>query len=376
MMLKNRFVLYVALCAAGLSACKKDEEKVQNTELPAAEAKSESQKMDAELSKDILEMMKADGMNAIFSLSDLMVSDDIFNQRRKIPGVYHKERMISKGKEFRKIFIPLKSVSFARVAEDGAFNFEANLGVYNWNANTQVFDKSNEVSQSVVINFPLENATTNNVSLILSHYSEISITETNEYYTETNYLPTKITAEIKVHNEKKAGLNFEATYSTKGKPVSASIDLFVSPFNYLLTFSNTGSKSSKLNSSIKKASELLFDASYNLNFTDTDKNHLSELNGYAAYKAYKIQGSVNVLELNKVAEDGDVNPHINLSLYRNASKMGDIIYVNEKVTLYGYTYTERVAYIKYADASKEKLETIFASTFEEMEKYLTELEGV
>jgi hypothetical protein len=192
----------------------------------------------------------------------------------------------------------------------------------------------------------------------------------------TYYLPTKIVAEIKVNNVKQVGLNFEAIYKAQGTPDNASVNLFINPFTYALAVNNTGTKSIKVTASIKKASNLIFDGLYNFNFEDTDKSILNDTEGYIAFNEFKLQGTVDVKELKKLNDDADINPHVSMVLYKAGSKVGDIFFVYETVTEMGQSYKTHVPYLKYSDNSKDKLETVFSSTFEEIENYLLEFEGV
>ncbi|CAN5411480.1 hypothetical protein BH23BAC1_BH23BAC1_33950 [soil metagenome] len=369
----------MSVLAVGFTACNKDDEKIKSsTELSPAEAKVQTQKMDNDLSKDIVEMFNAEGMNAIFSLSDLMTSGGFFNGRTGQPVKDHKEILKFKAKEFRRIFVPSRSVAFGKTTGDGGFNFQENLGVYVWNSSTESFDKTNEIVESIIIKYPLKNSDTNNVILILSKYEEIELTSTDDSGTSgyLYYLPTKIVAEIKVNNVKQVGLNFEATYKSQGTPDNANVSLFINPFTYNLAVNNTGTKSIKVIASIKKSTTLIFDALYNFHFEDTEKSILDETEGYVAFREFKLQGTVDVKGMRGLNESADINPFVSMVLHKAGSKVGDIVFVYESVNEMGISYSTHVPYLKYSDGSKEKLETVFASTFEEIESYLLEFEGV
>jgi hypothetical protein len=377
--MKKKFFVIIAVLTAGISACNKDDDKIKtNSELSPAEAKVQTQKMDNDLSKDIVEMFNAEGMNAIFSLSDLMTAEGFYNGRSAQPHKDHNEIFKFKAREFRNIFVPTRSVTFGRTSSDGGFDFQGNQGVYVWNSSTESFDKTNELVESIIVKYPLKGSATNNVILILSQYEDVELTSVDDSGTSgyVYYLPTKIVAEVKVNNVKQVDLNFEATYKSQGTPDHANVNLFINPFTYSLAVNNTGTKAIKVIASIKKASTLIFDALYNFHFEDTEKSILNETEGYIAFRDNKIQGTVDVKSLRSLNDNQDINPYVNLVLHKGGQKVGDIYFKNETVTEFGYSYTTNVPFLKYSDDSKEKLETVFASTFDEIEKYLLEFEGV
>lgn len=363
MTLYQKLFSVVALVAlVALSSCK-DDEKGTN-QVSKSEAKSTLSQFNNTAVDELQDITDATGLQAVQDLFDLTQTDDPFGRvgsdKKKIRAFFQQ-----KGREFKSIFVQKKALG-GRVASDEPFDFEANQGVYAWNPDLGEGGEFERVGDSdiIEIEFPTEGSETNNASLQLTEYSEVEVYD--EEWEEYSYQPELLTAFLFVNDVKVISLHLESSWDEYGFPLTVDLALTVDEFKLDIAFDDSGSTSSALSISLLRNQETLVATSVTAKFKDSSKSEasLKSIDGYVQFLTLKLQGSVNV----EATDQAEVNWNkiFKLALYSDGNKLGDVVFVEEN--------EEFVAYLKYADGTKEKLETVLQPVLDEIEELTSEME--
>lgn len=357
---KNLFhFALLAVVLAGFSAC--DDEK-GTSELPKDEAKSKITQFNSAATDDLQSLTDAEGLQAVQDFFDLVETDDPFGRigtdKKKISTFFRQ-----KGKDFRKVFVTGKAIN-GRTQAEGAFDFEANKGVYVWNPELLQFEKT-EASNIISILFPTEGSAENNAELQLTAYSEVEIYD--EEFQEYFYEPTVLKAALFVNDVKKASIDLAAEWDEYGFPLSAEISVMVTPFTATVSFDVTGSTTSTVSMSLQRDQETLVAISVIVRYDDSSKSEesLTQVEGYVQFRNLKLQGHIDVTASRQ--QEVDWNDVFHLALYNEDQKLGDIVFVVEN--------EEAVPYLEYADGSKEKLETVLQPVVDEVRQLTEDLDN-
>ncbi len=345
----------------GLSSCNDDE---KSAEVSKDEAKNTITQFNSSAVADLQDLSNADGMQAVQDLFDLTETDDPFGRigtdKKKIRHFFQK-----KGNDFKTIFTATNAIN-GRTATHEPFNFEANLGVYEWNpqlGEAGAFEKTGN-SEIIEIEFPTEGSTTNNAKLQLTEYSEIEIYD--EEWEEYSYQPELLTAFMFVNNVKVTSLHLESEWDELGFPLMVNIALSIDEFKLDIAFDDSGATSAYLNISLLRNKETLVLTTVNLKYGDNSKSEasLKTIDGFVQLKNLKLQGDINVeaADVNTV----DWNDIVNLTVYSDNKKLGDVVFVEEN--------GESIAYLQYADGTKEKLDSILQPVLDELDELEFEIE--
>ncbi|MEO7988817.1 MAG: hypothetical protein ABI663_04695 [Chryseolinea sp.] len=355
MTFNQKFLSVAALSVLiGLSSCNDNE---KTSQLSKSEAKSTLNEFNSTAVTDLQSLSDASGMQAVQDLFDLVETDDPFGRigtdQKKIRSFFRK-----KGKEFKSIFVTDKVLT-GRTATDEAFDFEANLGVYAWNpalGEAGAFEKTDD-SEIIEIQFPTEGSTTNNAKLQLTEYSEIEVYD--EEFEEYSYQPELLTASLFVNDTKVVSLHFETAWDELGFPIASDIVLEIDDFKLDVSFDASGSSSSSLSVSLLRGQEVIVATSVVVKYSDSSKSEesLKSIDGFVQFRNLKLQGSINAEAAN--AQEVNWNDIIKMALYSDGKKLGDVVFVEED--------GEVIAYIQYADGTKEKLETVLQPVLDEIE---------
>lgn len=339
----------------GISACNNDDESGLASK---KEAKANIAEFNASGSAQLQELANAEGLAGAKDFFNLTEADDPFGRmatdKRKLKDFLHQ-----KGRSFRSVFESKNTAG--RTQNNEPFNYEGHKGVYEWNPQTEMFEKTG-ASNIIQIKFPTEGSSTNNAELKITKYSDVEVydPEFNEYW----YEPTELNAYLLVDNEEVASLEFVIEWHETGFPLTADIEASVHPFTATLTFDVTSATKSSATSSLRKGDTVLFSASVTVSYSDASKSEesISDVEGHVQFMDLKLQGNIDV-EAADASQDGDPNDYVHLSLHYKNRKIGDIVFVNERVD----GFEEWVAYIQYADGSKEKLEDVLQPVVDELE---------
>jgi hypothetical protein len=358
------FFAMVGLIA--FSACHKDDDKPnvdgnKDTEIPAAQAKTTLNTMSTDMSDDVVSITQSEGVNAIFDLLDLF-SDGFFDGGRVISAEEGKSLLREKAKVMTKVMVPQS----ARKLEDGeGFDFDEAKGIFEWNFETEEFDFT-QGGDAVVFKFPTEGSTTNNATFRLTDFQQVEINDGEEIYNN----PSVLAADLSVNGDELVTLDLEIDWNSHGDPESAYVSLFVKPYTFVVDFDDTQSTSSMLAASIDKGTTSVASVSVKVDYTSAEKEDVTLLDGYVTYGVVKIDGDIDVTALD-ASEDGDPNDYINLVLYSQDKKLGDIVFVLEEVEP---GLDDYVPYIKYNDGTTQKLEEIIQPVIDEVKSFTADID--
>ncbi len=356
MKITNRLLAAGALAfAITLTSCNDDDDKKGSGQLSKNDAKGEIAKFNTDAKQDLQGFADADGLKAIQDFFDLTSIDDpldggrVASDKKKVRAFLR-----DRGREFRSVFVPASSTK-GKINSAEPFDFEAHTGVYVWVDELQEFAYQGD-AQTIEILFPTEGSNTNNAKLLLAEYEEQLV---EDEWGDLYYEPTSIKASLFVNDVKKAGLNLEIEYDDAGFPLSAGIDLMITPYAVSLGFDVSGSTTSTLSFGITHNQETMIAASVTVKYSNASKSEesIQSLNGFVQFKNLKLQGTVDPEGAN--GEEIDFNDFIKLALYSNNSKLGDVVFVDENES--------QVPYLKYSDGSKERLEDVLAPVVDEIE---------
>lgn len=338
----------------GLASCSEPE---PNNNLSKDDAKTKLQSASTAVSSDLKALSDGDGLSPVKDLFSLLDTDDPFSRigtdRKQIKTFFR-----TKGKEFKNIFAPGK-VFNGRTAEEVPFDYNSKKGIYNWNVDTEVFEKTGE-STYISILFPTEGSTDNNAELQITAYSDVKIEDGTE---DIYFNPIEIKAGLFVGDKKVASIDFEATWAIDGAPTSANISLFVDPYTATVNFSGT-TTTSTLITSLKSGDETLAATSAIVNYDNTSKtsDSMTTIEGYVQLKNLKLQGNIDVKAAD-ASTTNDPNDFVHLALYADDKKAGDIIFVKDTVG----GLEEDIPYLKYDNGETEKLEVVFNDVVDELD---------
>lgn len=358
MQLKKFFIpLSCLIIGLAFTSCDKHEDTSQ---LSKDDAKAAIDDFSATTVNDLQELSGSAGVQAIQDLSSLTTLDDPFGrigtEKKDIKAFFQK-----KGKEFKSIFVPGKAIHGGRAQADTLntpFDYQANLGVYAWNPLLGMEGEFERTANSniIKIQFPTEGSSTNNAELQLSAYEEVELY--NAEWDEVSYQPTLITAALLVDGVQAASLDYDASWDGTGFPVTIKVILVVNDFTMSVSFDDTGSTSTTVSTSLLHNDETIVASSVTIQYSDASKSSesLSLVEGFVQFKNLKVQGNIDVKASD---ETEDLNSVIHLSLFKDNSKVGDIVFVDENGAY--------IAYIQYADGTQEKLETVLQPVIDEVD---------
>lgn len=334
----------------------------------AEQAATSLDNMSTNMNTDVVDMINSDGTQSLVNLVDIMGTQDIFAGRVDFDATsksVFKQKMLS----FKQIFIP-KSAGFR--AEDGRFIYANELGVYDYNATSALFERTGD-SEIIEINFPTEGSSSNNASLKITAYSDIVIVD--EMYED--YYPTEIAGNITVDGTEVLKINATANYNSIGDPESGNIALYIIPFDYVLTFDDTNTTSSTGSFSMTKGSENIIGTALTIVFQSADKQEVKSANGEVSYRTTALKGDIDVASMEAMGENStaDINDFFNMALYEGDQKIGDIMVEEMTEMVDGLEETNVNVYVVYSDGSKELLEDILMPVINEIEDLVTQLEG-
>jgi hypothetical protein len=349
---------------AGLSGCDNEDGP---SSLSKTDAKAKISEFNATATQDLQALADAEGVKALASLSDLTTFDDPFGRARtdqkKLRAFLRK-----KGSQFKSIFS--ENTTSGRVKGSEPFDFNGNKGVYEWNSVDEVFVKTG-TSNIIVIKFPAEGSETNNAELQLSAYEEVQFYDAE--WEEYSYEPSLIDASVLVDGTEVASLNVDIDWDDNGFPLSGELTATVVPFTATVSFDVSGSTKNTLSASLTKNTETLFATSISVLYSSATKSEetLKSIDGFVQLKNLKLDGSINVADMDAVQGEIDLNDFVKLALYSDGKKLGDIVFVTEEVD----GFQEDVAYLKYSDGTKEKLETVLQPVIDELDQLSADLNG-
>jgi hypothetical protein len=137
--------------------------------------------------------------------------------------------------------------------------------------------------------------------------------------------------------------------------------LTVTPFKLSVAFDTKGNTSNSLSVSLLRNQETVVATSITVNYKDASKSEESvkSIDGYVQLRNLKLQGTINAEGANNSQGEVDLNDFVKLALYDGDQKLADVVFEDENGAA--------VAYLKYADGSKEKVETALQPVIDEID---------
>lgn len=345
-MKKLIFVSFIALFV--LTGCQNDEEE-QTVDLTTEESKQLIDDSGASLSNDIVSLVESDGVNELIDLLNLLDEHDVMYARTSRKA-WTKERL-----EIIKQYFVEGPVT--KMGGKSSNSLEDIKGLYIWNPDLGEFDV--EASEIFIVQFPTEGSSTNN--------AEFSITNL-EYAEIDQDLPETINAYLKVDDVIIVELDYDVDWSDNGTPKEAHVSLLLAPFRFEIDFVDVFAKSTSLLTSVLINEEVVISVDVDVSYESESKDDPFLIEGFVQYRGLKIDGNVDARE---IGVDGNPNDFINLALYSDDAKIGDIIFVLEEDMDGTKDY---IAYVEYSDGSTQNLEDVLAPVFEEIEEIFSEFE--
>lgn len=341
-----------------LSGCN-DDEAAKNVDLTAEDAKELVNGSTDNLGVDVVSLVESDGTQAIVDFANLLEGSQVIGGR-----VSQKEWTKGKLNLIIQYFV---NGPAARTSNDEITSLEDIKGVYEWNPEIGDFDKGE--SEFFIVRFPTEGSETNNAELKISALEFVKIIEDNGEFVNEYYQPSIIVGYVKVDETTVIELDFEVNWTSVGAPEKANVSLFVLPFNFKLVFDDTFVQKSSILGSISINEELIVGVDLNVEFESAAKEKPVFFEGSVNYRDLKIVGDVDVRD---IGEDADPNDFINLSLFSGDAKVGDIVFMLEEIEPGIEDY---VAYVEYADGSRQNLEEILSPVLADIEEIFAEFKN-
>jgi len=363
----KRIAIYTLTALSFLTlSCNPDDEIVSDVtpeiEITPEMAKATMLETDTQTSSDIVGITQTEGLEGLRSFFNLIGDTDPFGGRSDISHEEYRGFIKKQTRLFRQIFNVKKSL--AGKEEEDDFNFEENKGIYDWNFGTEDFEKTGE-STIIVLNFPTEGSQTLNAALQITDYAEVLIEDEFDAY----YQPTRLAADLSIDEVLIIDADATVAYNDYGDPVSGNISLQLVPYTFSLVFDDTASTSASLIASISEGGEIIVGVDLTVTFDTADKENPTGISGSVQYGDLKVKGDIT--NLDDDGEDEDINDFINLEVFENDTKLGDIIFIEETDE---FDDTYYMPYIQYNDGSTESLEDLFEDTIIELEDFFDELE--
>jgi hypothetical protein len=338
-------------------SCEKDDENV--TEITPETAKATMLETDRQTSSDIVGITQTQGIEGLRNFFNLIGDTDPFGGRTDISHQEYRGFIKRQTRLFRNIFDVKKSVTGKEEEEN--FDYEENKGIYDWNFTTEDFEKTGE-STVIELNFPTEDSQTNNATLRITDYAEVLIPDDFDEY----YEPTRLAADLSIDGALVIDADATVAYNDYGDPVSGNLSLQLVPYTFSLVFDDTASTAASLAASISEGGDTMVGIDLTVTFDGADKEEVRSVSGNVQYGDLIIVGDITNLD----GDGEDINDFINLEIYENDTKLGDVIFVEEQ----DGNDIEDIPYIMYSDGSTESLEDLFEETVIELEDFFDELE--
>ena len=339
-----------------LTGCNNEDDL--SSDVSSQEAQEVVDNTAASMSGDIVSLVESEGVEELIHLVELLDEYALVGGRVSQKS-WTKERL----KTISHYFV---NGPAARTGTNEPQSFDDIKGLYTWNFELEDFDV--EDSEFFIVRFPSEGSSTNNVEFKISTLEFVTVTDSWEDIVDEYEVPSKIEAYLKLDDAVLADLNYAVDWSSNGTPEKADVSLFLAPFKFVINFSDTFAKSTSLLTSISINDELIASVDVDVTYETDSKDDVIKVEGNVQYRGLKIDGNIDAT---KIGLDGDPNDFVELTLYADNAKIGDIIFELEEDD---DGFQDYVPYVMYEDGTKESLEAILAPVFEEINSILSDVE--
>ncbi len=239
------------------------------------------------------------------------------------------------------------------IENNNRFEFSANTGLYEWNPQDSVWDKSS--SDAIIFEFPgSADADENNASLSLSDYSDAAVNTGGEDY----YLPTSFLLEASKNGESTFRFDLNALEFIDDSdmliPSTADLEIFTAPATHALNFNREENTRFSFSYETSVDEESMIGLSVAATFSHDDYANLDEgdlelLEGtFTLASSLRIDYSAEVGELAGIDDPSasQLNQYTSAELYYDDNRVGDIEFDGEMEQLV----------IVFSDGSSEPLQ--------------------
>ncbi|MFO7939994.1 MAG: hypothetical protein R6U66_09605 [Bacteroidales bacterium] len=346
------------------TACEDDSSTDQ---MQPEDAKQMLDQMETEMSQDLALMEEAPGMEA---LSVLMNLSDPFAKKKSTESTVVVDQiygLISSDKQ------PLATQS-------EPFDFASKTGTYTWNIELERWSiEAGNPSDAIKIYFPSSIESTENDAML--KILDVQETSYTDEYQETEYLPTRIEAELYINDEPVAELNMTASYDNDGEPTEMAVSYNLVPFSMELTLT-TSATLANIVDSLSYNSEFLMCAKLEVTFTDQTQETPASINGSLTYRDYEVSADADIVAIQQKMENMDpesseeeflntINNEIDAGLYQVST--GDKIVDIELGYVQGDSGQELGVVFVFADGSTENALPYLEGFVSQIETLMTEL---
>jgi len=355
------FYSAVVLGAVLFASCSKD----STPDLTTTEAQTEVSTALATYDADIATMDNAQGIAVYNQINSLnlpfsLPTEDGFSSTNYVMSF-----------SSRLLAVKIKDFSSMRKAFrfSDNFDFQSNIGVWEYNAQTQEFDQTSTTpSDKVIIKFPYPTTnTTNNAVFTISKYT-ISM--------DMDDFGGTYQANLTLDGNEIWAINYTSSLSTNSSSstISQTVTLKFSPHEYTETskFVYSGSESAysfsgNLSRTLKKNSKVLLAGSYDISFKATDRNMSYSIKGNLTVSTIRFH--IEMASSSDESEYLDVNNLIQITVYSTSgAKMGEMKYVTNQDQV-------SVLMFYYNDGTSVEASTLFGSILGEFNDFLNSAQG-
>ncbi len=324
--MRNRiFTVALMISFIGFISCQKDKD---DSNVSVKESKTILENLPNQMKEDINAVYDESGWVAANAFVSLMAIDDpVFGNT------------VQKKSTRDKLTLD-KVLKMSMLKGSDPLVFTDYVGTYTWNpVNQGWMIVQNDPSDKVIFKFPLDGpqGTNNNVTLTLSDYQEVEITETNEYFTDVYYEPTLISADLSVDGTKYLELNFSASWDlSTGEPTNFDASLFVKPYTLSLTMGQE-SNAFQVEFIMKEGDSRICSVGMDVTASGSDILTPETFSGYVQYRQVKLEGDVNLAALEGLETQPTVdflNSNVDLAFYNypEDSKFADVEFKEDTET--------------------------------------------
>ena len=348
--MKKILALLMIVATGWMVSCNKDEAPT------VAENKQTLENLANQMDEDMSVVVDEEGFNALVAFEACMNIHDPVGSPIKKKSLSTESNTLTLKDFYRMAMMP---------STDGGFDFQSNVGTYEWNAGNQGWViTQNDPNDKIVFLFPNDGpeGTVNNVTLTIYDYQEVLIS--GEW--DSWYNPTRVEADLYYQDELCIDLLFEASWNTtNGEPNSLFLELFLKPYTFTGSFDREGSDVS-LEAILKLGKTRVISAGIDIGFDSAELDDVQDLAGYLQYRKVKLEGDLDIASLEALEGEPTVdqlNEYVNLTLYTypDMYKMADVEFcydeTNERIDIrLVFTDGSTVPASEYLDSIREVIE--------------------
>ncbi|NOQ27816.1 MAG: hypothetical protein GQ564_20840 [Bacteroidales bacterium] len=303
--MKKLIAMMLMLASVFFISCNDDDDKDDEgtNPLTVAEAQQEFTQLGAEMSGMITDMEEVQGVDVLMMISELPDPFSALNKSTANTNVIN---------NIKKYVLPNTIFSKEKGnLEEVGFDFEYYKGIYTYYHTPIPRWEWVDDADKIEINFPSDetNMTNNDAKMTISSYSEVMITEYDDYGEYYDYVPNDIEASLELNSIEILSLDMSATWITSGdaasEPTALDVDVFLLPFDFHVDFTHA-STTVDVNAWIKYDAATIFSVGLDAVFASTDMdNPPLTIGGYIQLFDVRFDADVNLAAFMLIIEGMD-----------------------------------------------------------------------